>query len=352
MLLRAVAGAFSGGVTVAGADRLVVYPRYSIIDILPISQASRILSVEGVEAVTHQTWFGGFYQEPQNFFAKFPVEPSAYFEMFRELLIAPDQLDAFVRIRRGAVVSQSLADRYEWRVGDIIPIQADIFPMLDGTRLWEFELVGTFTVEDGDQPQMLFSREYFDESVAPHGRDRIGWWTVRLSNLDQAAEIATAIDTLFENSMDPTRTATENEFGRQFANQLGDMGFITTVIMSAVFFTIVLLTANTMTQALRERIPELAAMKTLGFSDARVSLLVLGEAVLLCVVGSALGIGAAYALLSIVGPTLESFIGVFEYSRQTLTLAVGMSLLIGLAIGSFPALRASRLGITDALREC
>ena len=224
--------------------------------------------------------------------------------------------------------------------------------MQDGSRLWEFELVGTFTAREGESeaPLFLFQYKYFTEAVAAYGKDKVGWWTARLSEPDNAAEIASEIDMLFENSQDPTRTATEDEFSRQFASQLGDMGFITAMIMSAVFFTIVLLTANTMSQALRERIPELAVLKTVGFTDGVVSFLVLGEAVLLCVVGGVFGILLAILMQPMLGATLGGFIGDFDFSASLITSALALAFVIGLGIGGLPALTARRLTIVDALR--
>ena len=353
MLLRAVAGAFDGGINLAGVDRLIVSPKFSVIDSLPVSQKQQLLAIEGVEQVASANWFGGKYQEPRNFFPKYPVEPEDYFGVYSELEISPEHLQAFVQTRVGAVASRSLAEQYNWSIGDIIPIEADIWPKADDTRLWEFELVGTFTTNDGssEPPLFLFNYDYFSEAVAFFGKDQVGWWNLKLSEPDRAEAIASEIDGLFENSQDPTRSATEDEFNRQFASQLGDMGFITTMIMGAVFFTIVLLTANTMTQALRERIPELAVLKTLGFSDTSVSLLVLTEAILLCLVGGAIGIGIALLMEPGLRDGLESVLGTFRMTGEDAGLGLLLALVIGLLIGSVPAITAKRLTITDALRE-
>ncbi|MGE0626035.1 MAG: ABC transporter permease [Pseudomonadales bacterium] len=350
LLLQAISDAFSSGVSLVGVDRLITSPKYSIVDSLPVSQKQQILALEGVDAVTQQQWFGGQYQDPQNFFPKYPVVPREYFDIYRELRIAPEALDAFAKTRTAAVAEAGLAERFGWQPGDIIPIQADIWPKDDGTRLWEFQLVGTFASDEGAAPLMLFQYDYFTEAVADFGKDQVGWWTVRLSDPAQAESVAAAIDRLFENSLDPTRTATEDEFSRQFANQLGDIGFIATVIMSAVFFTILLLTANTMTQALRERVPELAVLKTLGFTDTTVSLLVLGESVLLCIVGGALGVALAMLTVAGIGPALEAVLGTFSVTPSAVVKALVLALVLGLVIGSVPALTARRLTIVDALR--
>lgn len=352
MMLQAISAAFdSGGVNVVGVDRLIASPKYSIVDSLPMSQKQQILSVDGVAAVTQQQWFGGVYQDPKNFFPKYPVEPREFFEMYPEFQIAPEQLDAFERNRIGAVAEQNLAEQYGWKIGDVIPIQADIWPKENGERLWEFELEGTFVNAEQRSPLLVFQYEYFTEAVESYGKDQVGWWTVRLTDADRAQEVSAAIDTLFENSQNPTRTATEDEFNRQFAKQLGDIGFIATIIIAAVFFTIVLLTGNTMSQALRERIPELAVLKTLGFSDATVSLLVLGEAMLLCLFGGLIGVALAFGVRAAIAPALEGFLGSFDFTAATVGLAVALALAIGLIIGLIPALTARRLTIVDALRE-
>lgn len=352
-LLRTMAAFFSGGgFDVAGADRLVVTAKYSIIEALPISQRTAIAAVEGVDAITHQTWFGGNYQDPANFFPKYPVEPRAYFDMYPEMLIDPQQLEAFEKTRTGAVVSEALLQRFGWQIGDKIPIEADIYPMGDGNRLWQFDLVGSYTFadEDGGQELFLFHYDFFDEARA-FGQGSVGWWTLRIDDPERAPEIASAIDALFENSLDPTKTATEDEFARSFGAQIGDIGLIANGILSAVFFTILLLTAVVMNQALRERIPELAVLKTLGFSNAKVSRLVLAESVVLCVLGGLLGVGLAIVVGGALTSVLASMGFGLDVSPATALTALGISVALGLVVGVQPALQANRLTIADALRR-
>lgn len=351
MLLQSISAAFSGGVTLIGVDRLITSSKYGLTELLPMSQKQQILAVKGVDRVTQQVYFSGVYQDIRNYFPKYPVNPLEYFDLYSELIIAPEQLQKFADIRTAAVAEAGLAEQYDWEIGDVIPIQADIWPKADGDLSWAFELVGTFSSKESRARLLLFQYEYFNEAIDPARRDSVGWWTIRVSEPERAAEIANEIDTLFENSQSPTRTATEDEFARQFADQLGDISFIATVIMSAVFFTMILLTGNTMSQALRERIPELAVLKTIGFTDTAVAALVLGEAIVLCIAGALVGICLAYGVVSVVGPLLSTFVGSFDFTSTTLVLAVGMSLLIGIAIGIIPALTAKRLTIVDALRR-
>jgi len=350
-LLRALAIWFEASPG-ASADRLIVTGKYAIIDLLPISQRNAIHTVDGVEAVTHSTWFGGTYQDPSNFFAKYPVEPRAYFEMYPELVIDPVELDTFQRTRTGAVVPMELMQRFGWQIGDKIPIEADIWPMKDGNRIWIFDLVGTYTTEaEGLGGTLLFHFDFFDEARG-FGPGTVGWWTVRIADADRAPEVGKAIDALFENSQNPTKTGTEDEFLRAFAAQIGDIGLMATGILSAVFFTVLLLTGNTMAQALRERIPELAVLKTLGFGNNRVAWYVLGESVLICTLGGILGIGLA----ALVGPVANAFAqqfapGAFDMSWPVAGVGVGVAVLLGVVVGAVPAWSAQRLTIADALRR-
>ena len=351
-LLRAIVVAFDGGVSVDGADRLIVAPKYSIIDLLPITQRQQILALDGVQGVTHQTWFGGSYQDASNFFPKFPVEPKQFFDIYREFEIDPGQLETFEQTRTGALATPGLMAQYGWRVGDKIPIGADIYPMRDGSRRREFDLVGVYALrdEETDPGMFLFNYAFFDEARS-FGEGSVGWYTVRVSDADRAGEVSSAIDRLFINSTNPTKTATEDEFAKSFSNQVGDIGLMMTGILTAVFFTILLLTANTMSQALRERIPELAVLKTLGFSDGTVALVVLGESVLLCGVGGALGIGLAVFAFPGIQANIPPMFGVFDLTAATIGLGFALALGLGLVVGILPAMTANRLKIVDALRR-
>ena len=299
-MLRSVAVAFdSGGFGPAGVDRLQVSPKFSIIDPLLISQLREVERVPGVAAVTHADWFGGVYQDQRNFFPKFPVSPKSYFEMFSEFTIDPDQLETFQNTRTGAVAPAGMAERFGWASRGQDPDRGrHLREARRGSRLWEFDLVGTYLHGDRRDETgggvFLFHYDYFDEAKQ-FGQGQVGWLSVRVEDPQEAAEVASAIDALFENSLNPTRTATEDEANREFARQQGDIGLMTTGILAAVFFTILLLTGNTMAQSLRERVPELAVLKTFGFTDGSVARLVLAEAVLLALVGGALGRGARHA---------------------------------------------------------
>ena len=352
-LLRTATVAFSGGgFSQPGIDRLVAAPKYSIIEPLPVSYLREIESVEGVDSAAHADWFGGVYQDPRNFFPQYPVQPLDWFDLHPEYIIDPGELDAFARTRTGAVAPAELAEKYGWNVGDKLPFQGQIYAMRDGSRLWEFDLVGTYRgPENEPQPgEFLFHYDFFSEANE-YGEGNVGWFVVRITDTERAPEIASAIDALFENSLNPTRTSTEAEYNRQFMEQVGDIELMMTGILGAVFFTILLLTGNTMAQGLRERVPELAVLKTVGFTDAAVAWLMLGEALLLCSLGAILGVLAAVGVALAVGPQLEEFLGEFEVSWSIAAAALGTSVLLGLAVGAVPSLSARRLSIVDALRS-
>ncbi|MCY4012570.1 MAG: ABC transporter permease [Gammaproteobacteria bacterium] len=349
MLLQAISDAFSGGVSLEGMDRIVIDSKYSMTDNLPLAYVQRIRSLGEVNQVTNMSWFGGYYKEPRNSFATYPVDPESYFDIFKEQSISAGTLDRFRSIRISAVASEALAERYGWRPGDAIPIMQDIFPQDDGSWTWQFELAGTFKYPGGEL--LLINYDFFNEAVAGWGKDQVGWLVARVTDAAEVDATIRMIDGLFENSSDPTRSTTEDEYRRQFASQLGDIGTISSTILVAVFFTIILLTGNTAAQAFAERIPELAAMKTLGFSDLWVATLVLAEATALCVCGAAAGVGIAFLLEPGLNASLSGMIGSFELSGQSVLHALGLSVLLGLIVGAYPAVSARRLSIVDALRE-
>jgi len=351
-LLQAVQVAFESGADTADAKRLLTTARYSIIEPLPMAYRRRIEQVPGVVGVAFADWFGAKYQNESNAFPVFAVDPARYLDMYPEFTIRREQREAFVKTRTGAVAGKRLVDRYGWRIGQKLPISSEIHPKTDGSMNWEFDLVGTIDADDpavrGNTDVVLINVAYFDEA-RQSGRGKTGWYIVRIADSTQARRISAGIDGLFMNSPDETKTQPEKEFALGFAKQIGDIGALVTRILLAVFFTILILTGNTMAQSIRERIPELAILKTLGFSDGRVTALVLAEAVLLLVLGGGLGMGAAVAAMpALNGSTGGRFPPLFV-GLDTWLLAAGIAAVVALAIGLPPALRANRLKIVDAL---
>jgi putative ABC transport system permease protein len=351
-LLQAVQTAFESGADTADAKRLLTTARYSIIEPLPMAYLRRIEQVPGVVGVASADWFGARYQNESNAFPVFAVDPARYLDMYPEFTIAPAQRQAFAATRTGAVAGRRLAERFGWRPGQKLPIASEIHPRTDGSLNWEFDLVGILDADDpavrGNTDLVLINAAYFDEA-RQFGKGKTGWYVVRVADPRQARAVAAEIDRRFANSPDETKTQPEKEFAIGFAKQIGDIGALVTRILIAVFFTLLLLTGNTMAQSIRERIPELAILKTLGFSDGRVTALVLAEAALLLLLGGGLGMAGATSLLPVVNGATGGRFPPLLVSGATWLLAAAIALGVALVIGLPPALRARRLRIVEAL---
>ncbi|MFT3761389.1 MAG: ABC transporter permease [Pseudoxanthomonas sp.] len=349
-MLDSVRVAFNSGGSVEGANRLVVASRLSITQSLPISLERQIQGVSGVKGVTYGMWFGGIYQDQKNFFPNFSVAPN-YFDVYTELQVPKDQLRKWQETRTGAIVGEGLAREFGWKIGDTIPLQATIFPR-SGSNDWPLQVAGIFRSKNremagNEERQLMMNWKYFDEAN-DYIKNQVSWFTVTLDNPDHASRVAQAIDALSANSDHETKSQTESAFQQAFVKQFADIGMIVTSIMGAVFFTLLLLTGNTMAQAVRERIPELATLKTLGFKDGTVLALVLVESVLLVGLGGLLGLGLARLILPGIASKAQ---GLLPAAIPLQTWGVGLALivLIGLVVGVLPALRAKRLKIVDAL---
>jgi putative ABC transport system permease protein len=349
--LSAIKQALAGGVTLAGQNRLVVRHKVSIIQSLPESYKARMERISGVALATHESWFGGVYQDPKNFFAQMPVVPEEFLEMFPEIGLPPEQKQAWLQTRTGAIVGRKTAERFHWKVGDKVPIQSSIWAKTDGSRLWEFDIVGIFDAKDKatDTTPLFFRYDYFDEARA-WNKGQVGWYLVRIKVPDQTAETAKLVDEEFENSAAETKTEPEGAFLQGWAKQVGDITLITATIMSAVFFTILLVSANTMSQAVRERAGELGVLKALGFTSSQVLSLVLAESCLLAVLGGGIGLGVAFVLIARGDPT-GGMLPLFYFPTLDVLIGVGFSVALGVLAGIFPALQAMRLRVADALRR-
>ncbi|MGH7390521.1 MAG: ABC transporter permease [Candidatus Rokuibacteriota bacterium] len=351
-LLQAVQVAFESGADTADAKRLLATARYSIIEPLPQSYLRRIEQVPGVVGVAYADWFGAKYQNDSNAFPVFAVDPARYLDMYPEFTIAPDQREAFARTRTGAVAGKRLVERYGWKVGQKLPIASEIHPRANGDLNWEFDLVGVLDADDpavqGNTDVVLINAAYFDEA-RQFGKGMTGWYIIRIADSTEARAVAARIDAMFANSPHETKTQPEKEFAIGFAKQIGDIGAMVTRILIAVFFTILILTGNTMAQSIRERIPELAVLKTLGFSDGRVTALVLAEALMLLLIGGGLGMAAATGVLPAVNSKTGGRFPPLFVGEETWLLALALVVALALAVGLPPALRARRLKIVDAL---
>jgi len=350
--LSAIQQALVGGVELAGADRLIVRQKVSIINLLPISYEARINRIPGVDFATHQTWFGGIYQDPKNFFMQNPVEPENFLKMHPEMILPPEQMKAWLATRTGAIVGRRTAERFGWKIGDQVPIRSTIWAQADGNRTWTFDIVGIYDGKEKgtDTTPLFFRYDYFDEGRNQWGKGQVGWYTIRIKDPAQAAAVARQVDAEFENSPAETKTEPEGAFIQGWASQIGNIVFIVAAILSAVFFTILLVTGNTMAQAVRERTGELGVLKAIGFTRERIFALVLAESCLLTVLGGVVGLGLAWLMISRGDPT-SGLLPMFYLPAKDLLIGVAISIVLGVVTGIFPALQAMRLRVADALRR-
>ena len=350
--LSAIQQALVGGVALAGADRLIVREKVSIINLLPVSYEARMDRIPGVDFSTHQTWFGGIYQDPKNFFMQNPVEPEKFLKMHPEIILPPDEETAWLATRTGAIVGRRTAERFHWKIGDKVPIRSTIWSQANGNLTWTFDIVGIYDGRDKgtDTTPLFFRYDYFDEG-RQFGKGQVGWYTIRIKDPSQAAEVAKRVDTEFENSPAETKTEPEGAFIQGWAAQLGNIVLIVSSILGMVFFTILLVTGNTMAQAVRERTGELGVLKAIGFTNARVVALVLAESCLLTVLGGLVGLGLAQAITPIIAQPLAGLLPMFFLPTRALFIGFGLSIALGLVTGIFPALQAMRLRVADALRR-
>jgi len=349
--LSAIKQALVGRVEIAGADRLVVRHKVSLIQLLPESYKARMERIPGVAMATHQTWFGGIYQDQKNRFMQNPVVPEEFLDIHPEFILPPEQKKAWLQTRTGAIVGRTTADRYHWKVGDKIPIKSAIWRNADQSLFWEFDLVGIYDgkTKGTDTSPLFFRYDYFEEARV-YSKGNVGWDTIRVKDPAQAAEIAKRVDQEFENSPAETKTETEGAFVQAFAKQVGDIALITASILGAVFFTILLVTGNTMAQTVRERTGEIGVLKAIGFSSVQVLVLILAESCLIAVLGGGLGLGLALLLTSRGDPT-NGMLPKFYLPTTDLIMGAALSIGLGLVTGIFPALQAMRLRVADALRR-
>lgn len=350
-LLNSVREAFANaGQSVAGASRLITISKVSFMMALPKSLYMRIQTVPGVADVTYANWFGGIYQEPKNFFANEAVAPN-FFDVYSEFKLPPAELRAFEATRTGAVVGASLATKFHWKIGDQIPLQATIFPQKGGVNTWTFNLVGIYHIanprERAQENAMFFHWKYFDEATE-FGGGNVGWYIEKIAQPKNADRVAQAIDAISANSDHETKTQSEDAFQASFVSQFADIGLIVGSIMGAVFFTLILLTGNTMAQAVRERVPELAILKTIGFSNRSVLALVLAESMLLLALGGGAGLALADFAVSVIRARLGA-IPMLPVGLGSWLQGLGLMVVIGLLVGALPARRGMRLRIVDAL---
>ena len=347
--LMTIRTAFSMGVEVAGVDRLMMMHKVSLIQLLPVSYMRDIQSTPGVKLVSHNTWFGGTYQDNANQFAVIAVDPDPYLKLYPEFKVPPGQLKTWLADRQGALVGRDVAARYGWKIGDKVPIQGTIWRPKEGST-WYFNVDAIY---DGDKTidktNFFFRYDYLDENRrGAYGQ--VGWYIIKIDDPSQAATMAAKLDAQFANSAAETKTSTEKAFLQGFVNQIGDVGAIMVAILVAVLFSILLVTANTMSQAVRERTSELAVLKTLGFSNGLVLMLVLGESLFMALLAGGIALALAWAFISR-GSLNNAFLPVFLLRGRDVLVGVVLCFFLGSLAGALPAAAAMRLRVTDALRR-
>jgi putative ABC transport system permease protein len=349
-LLMTVRTAFTFGVDIAGADRLVLIHKVSLIMPLPVSYLPKLQTVPGVELATHNTWFGAYYQDPSNFFANIVVDPVPFMKVYPEYKLPEDQMKAWLDDRQGAIIGKDLASRFNWKLGDRVPLTATIWQPKGGGQTWEFNIRGIYDGGDGvDKTQLFFRYDYLDENRTG-GQGLVGWYIVKIGDASQAVSMSKTFDEMFANSSAETKTTTEKGFIEGFAKQMGDIGAIMVAILTAVLFTMLLIAASTMAQSVRERTNELAVLKTVGFSGGTILLLVLAESLFIVLAGGVIGLALAWLFVQGGDPT-GGMLPIFVLPTRHLVVGIALMILMGLLAGALPAVAAMRLRIVDALRR-
>jgi len=347
--LAVVRDAFGRGADVAGADRLVIINRTSIINPIPLSYRDKILRIPGVKYVTHNNWFGGVYKDEKNFFPQFVIDPENQRQVVPELMVPDDQWNAFLKDRQGAIAGARTAQRFGWKIGDRIPIKTTLY----GGGAWEFNLVGIYHGKrpQDDETQFWFQWDYFEEKVPERVKGQIGWYVLRLDSPDDAVRVAKTIDAEFANSPFETKTQTESAFAASWVKQFGNIQFLILSIGIVVFFTLLLVTGNTMAISVRERTSELAVFKAIGFSDRAVLFFVLAESLVIALIGGLLGLALAVVAVPALATALNGLLPSLVLAPAILGLGLVVAIAVGIISGLLPGITAMRMRVVNALRR-
>jgi putative ABC transport system permease protein len=349
VMLRSVLTTLEDSGNVGSERRLVVRNRIGIVFPLPIAYRTRLQNMEGVTGVTTQSWFGGTYIEPRNFFAQFAVDAATFLPLYPEIIVPEDQKEAFMNEQTAALVGRGLVERFGWKLGQTINLKATIYnPGQD----WPFTIRAIYDSGRQGFPDnnMYFHYGYLEQGVGANF-GQVGTFVVGIADPSQAADIAAAIDASYENSASATKTETEGAYNLGFVGLYGNIGFFLNTIGMAVVFAILLVVANTMAMSARERIPEVAVLKTLGFSDGSVFGFVLAEAFALALIGTLVGLGGAVLVFNLRNFDVFGFIPGMTVAGRTVALTLGITVLLALVSGLVPARAAGRLNVVEALRH-
>lgn len=352
-LLRTIVGAWNAGVTGSSANRMIVRHRVSFIFPLPNADGAQIAKVPGVSTVSWANWFGGVYGDPndfKNFWPRLAVDPDTWFQVYPEFVVAPDQLAAFAQDRSGCIIGAKLAAQHGFKLGDVISMNGDIFP-----GPWQFTVRGIYHGKEPstDETQMFFQWTYLDEQVKQREPGRnvgAGWYVVRVSNPDAMPQVAGTVDELFQNSQAPTKTESEREFQQGFVQMSSAIITSLQVISFVIIGIILLVLANTIVMAVRERTREYAVLKTLGFTGRHLFTFILGESLLIGLAGGVVGILLTFPVVKGFSRALPTMFPVIAIAPVTIALALVAAGLCGVAAATAPAVRAARLSIVNGLR--
>ena len=351
--LRTIVTAWYAGVEASSSSRLITRHAVSFVYPLPLAYRDQIEKVPGVTSVSFAYWFQGTYKDNtfENFFPRYAIDADAFLEMYPEFVIPPDELETFKKERNACIVGKKIFDKYGWKLGDVIPIEGDIFP-----GKWEFVIRGVYTGKDKttDETQMFLQWAYVDESLkqtAPYRAGQVGWYAVQIANPNDAATVSASIDSLFANSSAKTKTETEKAFQQSFVSLSGAILTSLEVISYVIIGIILLVLANTIIMSARERVREYAVLKTLGFNAGHIVGLIAGESLIIAMIVGCLGIIFTFPMAAAVAAGFPSMFPTFNVQASTIFLALAFSLLVGIAAAIFPAIRSARINIVDGLRQ-
>ncbi len=341
---------FTAGVDVAAANRLITVNRINFTVSMPFAYWGRVQQVEGVENVSHASWFGGYYQEPRNFVQSFAVDPESYLAAYPELVMPDEQRTAFLNTRTCLAVGADLATQFGWSLGDRIPLLSNIWQKTDGSSSWEFDICAIF---DGDEATVpanyaMFHYEYYNEALA-FNTDQLGWMIVNTTYPSINERVGRDIDALFANSSAETETSTEAAFNQAFLEQFGNIALVLVLVIGAAFATILMIVGTTMVMAINERTKEIAVMKTLGFNEGRIFRMVLSESILLSLIGGLIGLGLATLMVTGAAAALAGFLPGLAMPMSVVLTALALMIGLGVITGIIPAINATRIRIVEAL---
>jgi len=350
-LLRTFISAWYAGAEASSASRLVTRNAISLIFPLPVSYKDKIRQIDGVKQFAWGSWFAGIYIDEKNFFANYAIDPKNYLTLYPEFVLPPDQKKAFLGDRKGFCAGRKLIERYHWRIGDIVTLKGTVYP-----GNWEFVLRGIYHGRDEstDERLFFFHWDYLNEALkktAPRRADQVGWYVIEVTDPNRAAEVAQAIDKTFKNSLAETLTETEKAFFLSFISMVGAIIVAIQLVSFVVIIIIIAVAANTMAMTARERIGEYAIFKTLGFKGWRIAGMIIGESLLLTMIGCLFGIVLTPPAAKVFGKIVGTYFPTFRVEIETIYMDIGASILIGLCAAIIPTWRAVKIRIADGLRR-